>query len=430
MEFIGGLANNGGMSLQDELATLLILVSEARRKDLERMREEEVAPGEEEVRKASLQQAQRKWACIRQEVLKGLLGDRESAKMVRALFACRYPFLGVLCYEDVTASRQRRAEIVEAENIKLYGCASSLRGGDTPPSSSDSEEEAVGEEEEEAADTVASAAAEAEPAGSSLGVPAPVASAAGGDGSDACRALSDADSIDDIYRDSIAGHDNGSFDHDEYEEADDGESGVLVEGMCFRSSGGAGAAGADAAAPPQSCVVGVLCAAAAAVAAAKEQAAAAERGLVEEAAAAAAAAAESAVLASELEEARRVQAAQAAVRATEVEEARRAQEAEAAVRAAEAEEAQRVHAAHAAVSASELEEARRAAERLAARLFEAEKERDALRAERAALSVAVDEERAALRGARAEADRLRETLAAREVDVEGLRREAAAAAAA
>ena len=139
------------------------------------------------------------------------------------------------------------------------------------------------------------------------------------------------------------------------------------------------------------------------------------------AAAAAAAVAESAVLASELEEARRA-------RAAEVEEAQRAREAESAVRAAEVEEAQRAQAAQAEVSAAELEEAKRHAEGLAARLFEVEKERDALSAERAALGATVGEERAALRGARAEADRLKATLAAREADVEGLRREAVAAA--
>eukprot|EP01061_Rhynchopus_euleeides_P005933 TRINITY_DN15020_c1_g1_i1.p1 TRINITY_DN15020_c1_g1~~TRINITY_DN15020_c1_g1_i1.p1 ORF type:complete len:412 (+),score=120.04 TRINITY_DN15020_c1_g1_i1:104-1339(+) len=122
MEFIGGLAPSGvEKSLQDEVATMLILVSEARQQDLRRISAQATDGA---ARRRDMRAAASKWRQVREEVCTSLVAEQENCKVVRAIFACKYPFLGVLSQEAIQDARVNRESTVERENRKLYDAIS------------------------------------------------------------------------------------------------------------------------------------------------------------------------------------------------------------------------------------------------------------------------------------------------------------------
>ncbi|KAJ9454606.1 hypothetical protein DIPPA_01953 [Diplonema papillatum] len=109
MEFIGG---GVPMNSRDEEVTLLILVNEARRLELEK-REEAAAVDED--REGLVQEMNRKWGAVRREV-KEMLLEYGDMKKARAHLAARYPFLGILEAHDIESSRQERLRMVQQLN--------------------------------------------------------------------------------------------------------------------------------------------------------------------------------------------------------------------------------------------------------------------------------------------------------------------------
>ena len=120
MEFIGGLANASAPLLtpQDEVATMLMLVAEARRHDLSRIYHETAEDSSE--RHSQHLEATQRWRAIRHEVHSSLVSGCESTKVVRALFACKYPFLGGMSPEDINEAKLHRESVVERENMRMY----------------------------------------------------------------------------------------------------------------------------------------------------------------------------------------------------------------------------------------------------------------------------------------------------------------------
>eukprot|EP01059_Diplonema_ambulator_P002225 TRINITY_DN1187_c0_g1_i2.p1 TRINITY_DN1187_c0_g1~~TRINITY_DN1187_c0_g1_i2.p1 ORF type:complete len:2158 (+),score=574.34 TRINITY_DN1187_c0_g1_i2:53-6526(+) len=129
-----------------EKASLVLLVSEARRQDIRRLQQKGL-----KVEGALLANVNRKWGKIKREHL-AMIGRGEDGRQVRARLACLFPFLGVIQEEEIQWYRERRAETVEKANSDATSSSSpfsSEDGSDRDPSSDEEEEE---EEEETARD--------------------------------------------------------------------------------------------------------------------------------------------------------------------------------------------------------------------------------------------------------------------------------------
>eukprot|EP01059_Diplonema_ambulator_P002224 TRINITY_DN1187_c0_g1_i1.p1 TRINITY_DN1187_c0_g1~~TRINITY_DN1187_c0_g1_i1.p1 ORF type:complete len:196 (+),score=36.31 TRINITY_DN1187_c0_g1_i1:53-640(+) len=132
-----------------EKASLVLLVSEARRQDIRRLQQKGL-----KVEGALLANVNRKWGKIKREHL-AMIGRGEDGRQVRARLACLFPFLGVIQEEEIQWYRERRAETVEKANSDATSSSSpfsSEDGSDRDPSSDEEEEEE--EEEDEDSDAL------------------------------------------------------------------------------------------------------------------------------------------------------------------------------------------------------------------------------------------------------------------------------------
>ena len=90
------------MSLSDQQATLLLLVSEARRLDIATVKK---ANGS--LRTEEMKELNQKWGQLKREMLDRLYSG-ECLRTVRAMLACRYPFLGVKTPENLEESKRKK----------------------------------------------------------------------------------------------------------------------------------------------------------------------------------------------------------------------------------------------------------------------------------------------------------------------------------